>query len=89
MNNYITLKFGTLKSWDFTGSEKGAKLLSEYDSIGSSLSLILQKDTRRQKEIICELIDLCDEESIFLDWDGEGTSKEKAKQYVMSYGAKV
>jgi len=84
--NYLTLKWGTLKSWDFDGSEKGKKLLKEYNKIGSSLSAMFQKDTPRQKEIICELIDLCDYEKIYLDWDGKDVSKEEAKEYVMNYG---
>lgn len=84
--NYLTLKWGTLKSWDFTGSEKGKKLLKEYNEIGSSFSAMAQKDTQRQKEIICELIDLCDGDTIYLDWDDEDVTKEKAKEYVLNYG---
>jgi hypothetical protein len=84
--NYLTLKWGTLKSWDFTGSEKGKKLLKEYNKIGSSISAMAQKDTQRQNEIICELIDLCDGDTIYLDWDGEDVTKEKAKEYVLNYG---
>ncbi len=45
-----------------------------------------QNDTPRQKEIICELIDLCEGDTIYLEWDGENTSKEDAKKYVMNYG---
>jgi hypothetical protein len=84
--NYLTLKWGTLKSWYFTNLEKGKELLKEYLEIGSSFSAMAQKDTPRQKEIICELIDLCDGDTIYLDWDGEDVSKEKAKEYVMNYG---
>ena len=84
--NYLTLKWGTLKSWDFTNSEKGKELLKEHCEIGSGLSAMTQHDTIRQKEIICELIDLCDGDTIYLDWDGEYVSKEKAKEYVMNYG---
>jgi hypothetical protein len=84
--NYLTLKWGTLKSWDFTGSELGCKLLEEYQEIGSSASAMMQHDTPRQKEIICELIDLCDGDTIYLDWDGKEVSKKRAKKYVMNYG---
>ena len=84
--NYLTLKWGTLKSWDFDESKKGQKLLEEYQKIGQSLRLMAQRDTPRQKEIICELIDLCDGDTIYLDWDGEYVSKEEAKEYVMNYG---
>ena len=86
--NYLTLKWGTLKSWNFTNSEKVKELLKEYCEIGSSISAMVQNDTPRQKEIICELIDLCDGDTIYLEWDGEDVSKEKAKEYVMNYGKK-
>jgi len=88
VKNYLTLKWGTLKSWNFTHSEKGQTLLKEYNEIDSSFSAMAQRDTPRQKEIICELIDLCDGDTIYLDWDGEYVSKEKAKAYVMDYGKK-
>jgi len=87
--NYLTLKWGTLKSWDFNGSEKGSKLLKEYCKIGSSMSAMMQKDTPRQKEIICELIDLCDGDTIYLDWDDKNVSKGEAKEYVKNYGKQV
>lgn len=82
---YLTLKWGTLKSWDFTTSERGAELLKEYRQIGSSFSAMAQNDTPRQKEIICELIDLCDGDTIYLEWDGKDVSKEEAKKYVLNY----
>jgi len=81
----LTLKWGTLKSWQFSGSEKASELYKEYVNIGSSFSAMAQRDTPRQKEIICELIDLCDGDTIFLDWDGEDVSKAKAKEYVLNY----
>lgn len=87
-NYYLTLKWGTLKSWDFTGSEKADKLFEEYSDIGASASAMTQHDTPRQKKIICELIDLCDGDTIYLEWDGKEVSKEKAKEYVMNYGTK-
>jgi len=49
------------------------------------MSAMAQHNTPRQKDIICELIDLCDGDTIYLDWDGEDVSKEKAKEYVMNY----
>ena len=82
--NRLTLKWGTLKSWHFDG-EKGKALLKEYNEIGSSYSAMAQNDTPRQKEIICELIDECDGDTIYLDWDGKDVSKEEAKKYVREY----
>lgn len=84
--SYLTLKWGTLKSWDFNGCKKGIKLLKEYFKIGVSASAACQHNTPRQNEIVCELIDLCYSDTIFLDWDGTKVSKEKAKEYVMTYG---
>jgi len=84
-NYYLTLKWGTLSSWNFKGSPQGEKLLKEYNEIGSSRSAVMQKDTPRQKEIICELIDICSDETIYLEWDSTNVSKEKAKEYVMNY----
>lgn len=84
-NNSVTLKWGTLKSWHFE-TEDAQSLMKEYCEIGSSFSAMAQRDTPRQKEIICQLIDLCKGKTIFLDWDGKRVSKEKAKEYVMNYG---
>ena len=81
----ISLKWGTLKAWDLKSDEE-IKLLKEYNSLGSSMSCAMQKDTFRQKEIICQLIDLCnDPNGIYLDWDGVYVTKRKAKKYVMEY----
>lgn len=85
MENRLSLKWGTLKSWHFD-SEKGQGLLDEYGRIGSSMSAMTQKDTPRQKEIICELIDLCDADTIYLEWDGVEVNKQDAKDYVLNYG---
>lgn len=87
--NKLTLKWGTLKSWSFPDNEPVLKLLKEYVDIGSSLSAMAQKDTARQKEIICSLIDECDNpEGIYLDWDGKYVGKDEAKRYVLDYGHK-
>lgn len=85
LKNTLSLKWGTLKSWHFD-SEEGRKLLEEYNEIGTTFGAMMQKDTPRQKEIICELIDLCDGNTIYLHWRGEDVSKQEAKDYVMNYG---
>ena len=80
----LWLKWGTLKTWHFN-SEQGKALLEEYDQLGSCMSAMAQRDTPRQKEIICELIDICDGE-VGNDWDGTVyTDREKAKEYVMNH----
>lgn len=85
MNIYLTLKWGTLKSWNFDSSEEASKLFERYCSIGASSSAMSQKDTQEQKEIICKLIDLMPGK-IYLEWDDKYVSKEKAKKYIMNYG---
>jgi len=82
---HLTLKWGTLKRWNFKGSKKAAKLFEEYNKIGSSYSAMMQRDTVRQKEIICELIDLCEDGTVYLDWDDKYVSNAEAKEYVMNY----
>lgn len=83
--DHLTLKWGTLKSWNLT-SEKGQELLRKYCEIGSSLSAMAQHDTPEQKDLIFQMIDECGADEIFLDWDAKYVSKEDAKKYVMEYG---
>ena len=81
----LSLKWGTLKAWSFSTPEE-LKLLEEYGNSGYTPSAMLQRDTPRQKGIICELIDLVDDpRGIYLDWDGEYVTKEVAKDYVRNY----
>lgn len=88
MKDSISLKWGTLKSWDLH-STQCFELLRKYYAIGSSFSAMAQHDTQEQKELICQMIDECDAETIYLDWDGKDVSKEEAKKYVMEYGRPV
>jgi len=83
--DYLTLKWGTLKAWNLT-SEKGKELLRRYIDLGASMSAMAQKDTPEQKDLICQMIDECGAETIYLDWDGKDVSKEEAKAYVLEYG---
>lgn len=85
MAEHLTLKWGTLKGWDFTENEAAKALLQEYSDIGCAAGAIQQRDTPRQKEIICELIDACNG-PIHNDWTGEDMSKDEAKRYVFEYG---
>ncbi len=81
----LGLKWGTLKSWNIT-TEASKAALEKYFSAPVSMSAMAQHDTPEQKEAICELIDVIDAVTIYLDWDGEYVSKEKAKEYVRNYG---
>lgn len=80
----LTLKWGTLKSWNLH-SKKALELLQEYSALGMSMGAAQQNDTPRQKQIICELIDECKVKSILNDWSGKKMTKEEAKKYVLEY----
>lgn len=82
--DYLLLKWGTWKSWN-TENSKIKILFNEYAEIGQTLSAVAQKNTPRQKQILCEIIDLIDG-SIQNDWDGDYYTKQQAKDYIMNYG---
>jgi hypothetical protein len=86
-SDHLTLKWGTLKSWNL-GTEKGRELLERYFALGSSAGAMTQNDMPEQKELICQMIDECRAETIYLDWDGVDVSKEEAKRYVMEYASR-
>jgi hypothetical protein len=83
-SGYITLKWGTIKAWNFFDNPKAQGFLEEYFKIGSSASAMLQHDTPRQKELICKMIDAVPGK-ILLDWDRKRVTKKEAKKYVMEY----
>lgn len=83
MPNKLTLKWGTLKGWDVKTPEAVA-LLKAYHDEPVSYSVMMQRDTPKQKETLINLIDLCDE--IWLDWEGKQVSRDEAKEYLRTYG---
>lgn len=83
--DYLALKWGSLKRWKIK-SERGQELLQQYFSLGVCASAIMQKDTPEQKRLICEIIDECSADTVYLDWEGVEVSKEEAKHYVMQCG---
>lgn len=87
--DYLLLKWGTLKGWTFENSPEAFEALKEYIQIGASMSAMMQKDTPRQKELICIMIDTVKGE-VQNDWSGEiYKNKKDAKKYVMEYGLKT
>ena len=82
-HNELTLKWGTLKGWDLKTPEAVA-LVKAYHKEPTSYSVMMQRDTPSQKEILIKLIDLCDE--IWLDWEGKQVSRDEAKEYIRTYG---
>lgn len=87
-NDHLLLKWGTLKGWCFENSPEALERFKEYVEIGASWSAMAQQDTPRQKELICEMIDLING-PIENDWTGETyENKEDAKKYILEYGIK-
>jgi hypothetical protein len=80
----LALKWGSLKQWEIHNPET-FELLKQWHALGSCASAIAQRDTPEQKELICKIIDAVECQEIYLCWDGEYVSKEKAKEYVMNY----
>jgi hypothetical protein len=85
--NHLTLKWGTLKAWNFKGIPEAQELLTKYDELWMCASAMGQRDTPEQKEIICKMIDLMPG-LIYLSWSGQYVSKEEAKKYVLEYDKK-
>lgn len=87
LDTALTLKWGTLKGWNFENEGKEVlSLMEEYCNLGTSMSVLMQDDTERQKEIILELIQKV-KGNIYLDWDGKYVTKEEATKYIKEYGA--
>ena len=82
-SDYLLVKWGTWKEWN-SENPKIKALLKEYEEIGQSLSAMSQKNTPRQIDILCEIVDLIDG-VIQNDWDGEYYTKEQAKEYFRGY----
>ncbi len=80
----ISLKWGTLKRWKLN-SAPARELMAQYVASKPSASGMTRGDTQEQKAIICQLIDACTADEIYLDWDDVYVSKEDAKKYVLEY----
>lgn len=84
-NDFIELKWGTLKGWRMENPAL-EPLIEEYNAEGErSMSAMMQRDTDRQKELICEMIAVIGKK-VYLSWDGIYVSVEEAQKYVMEYG---
>lgn len=82
--DYVTLKWGTLKSYNVV-TDSVWELMEKYLEQGSSMSAMTQQDTQDQKQLLCNIIDLIGK-PVYLEWDGEYVSTERAKEYIMTYG---
>lgn len=74
----LSLKMGRLKSID-NPTEQERLVIEKYEKT--------KDQSEEQKKLLCELIDLWSGK-IFLDWDQEYISKEKAKKYIKEYKGK-
>ena len=85
--DYLLLKWGTLKGYCFKDSPEAFEALKKYKEIGYSFSAMAQDDTQEQKELLCVMIDKVNG-PVTLDWTGEDCTddREKAKKYVLEYG---
>lgn len=85
MANVLTLKWGTLKAWSFEKTnDEAMRLLKKYHEDPVQFSVMMQKDTPKQKQALIDLIDVSDK--IVLDWDNKVVSREEAKKYIRNYG---
>ena len=84
-DDYITLKWGGLKTWRLENPDLDP-LIEEFDEEGGiNISAMAQRNTLRQKQIICETIEIIGN-PVYNDWSGEQMTVEEAKKYVMEYG---
>lgn len=81
--DYLLLKWGGWKSWN-SDNKKIQELFKQHDELGLNVSAMLQHDTDKQKDILCQIVDLIDG-SIQNDWDGDYYTKNQAKGYIMGY----
>lgn len=85
----LSLKWGTWKAYnlDKEGSSPAWEAMQRYFSVGEHcMSAMGQRDTPEMKQILCEVIDALNAETVYLDWDGVDVSKEEAKAYILNYG---
>ena len=76
MTNSLTLKWGTVKSWDVE-SDDAMEALQKWADHGHSMSAATHKDTPEQKQALIEAIDCMDE--IWLYWEGKKVTKKRPR----------
>jgi len=85
MAESLSLKWGTIKAWNLKTEASRAAMRRYCETCVVSASAMAQRDSQAQKDALCELIDVVDCETIYLDWDDKYVSKEEAKEYVRNY----
>jgi hypothetical protein len=82
-DEYLRLKWGTLKGWKVE-SEACRDAIRRYFEDPASASCMMQHDTPKQRQALLDLIDAIDG-PITSDWSGEDMTKEEAKKYILEY----
>lgn len=83
-NEYLLLKWGTLKGWNVESEASEAALRRYFDAGVVSMGAMQQRDNAAQIDAICDLIDAIDG-YITNDWSGKDMTKDEAKTYVREY----
>jgi len=88
-NDYLLLKWGTIKGYCLENSNEAWELMKKYNELGTCMSVMAQRDTIEQKELICKIIDSV-KGPVTNDWSGEDytENRELAKKYVLEYRMK-
>jgi hypothetical protein len=88
-DEYLLLKWGTLKGWNLGDNEAARAAARRYDEGGPvSAGCMTQHDTPEQQRALCDMIDAI-KGPITLDWEGRDVTKEEAKKYVLEYNRKA
>ena len=82
-NEYLLLKWGTVKGWDNL-SESSVALMKDYYVENMPVSAMMDRPDVERIEVLCKLIDQLDG-TIQNDWSGEMMTKEEAKEYLRDY----
>lgn len=83
-DEYLLLKWGTLKGWNLGDNEAALAAARRYDEQPVSMGAMQQRDTPEQKQAICDMIDAING-PITNDWTGEQMTKDEAKACVREY----
>ena len=84
-NDYILVKFGTIKGYRLEHNPAALALVREYISLGASASAMHQMDTPEQKRILCQLFEV-HKGPIINDWSGDHLTLDDAVRYIQEYG---